>query len=293
MILLVIARRTRARGRGRAERRRVHRDGRRTASIGSRASFGPADRACGSTTARSRLRRGATASTSSSSSTGARTRFAAGPARAQARAPPHAAPIARAARLHAPMPGLIVEHARRGRHRGGGGPAGRDRRGDEDAERAHGAAPGPRHRGLASRRAPPVESGQLLLADPAGGGIARWRADRALAWRQRESPGLRPPACRRTSAASIPRCTARASGPCASTPASAPPRRRTSGTTTCSPQGQTGLSVAFDLPTQMGYDSDHPRAAGEVGRVGVAISTLDDMERLLARDPARPGLPRR
>jgi len=46
-------------------------------------------------------------------------------------------------------------------------------------------------------------------------------------------------------------------------------------------QGQTGLSVAFDLPTQMGYDSDSPRAEGEVGRVGVAISTLDDMERLL------------
>ena len=41
--------------------------------------------------------------------------------------------------------------------------------------------------------------------------------------------------------------------------------------------GQTGLSVAFDLPTQMGYDSDHARAAGEVGRVGVAISTLADM----------------
>jgi methylmalonyl-CoA mutase N-terminal domain/subunit len=45
--------------------------------------------------------------------------------------------------------------------------------------------------------------------------------------------------------------------------------------------GQTGLSVAFDLPTQMGYDSDHPRAAGEVGRVGVAIATIDDMDRLL------------
>jgi methylmalonyl-CoA mutase N-terminal domain/subunit len=44
--------------------------------------------------------------------------------------------------------------------------------------------------------------------------------------------------------------------------------------------GQTGLSVAFDLPTQMGFDSDHPRAAGEVGRVGVAISTLSDMEEL-------------
>ena len=45
--------------------------------------------------------------------------------------------------------------------------------------------------------------------------------------------------------------------------------------------GQTGLSTAFDLPTQMGYDSDHPRAAGEVGRVGVAVDTVDDMRRLL------------
>ena len=48
-------------------------------------------------------------------------------------------------------------------------------------------------------------------------------------------------------------------------------------------QGTTGLSVAFDLPTQMGFDSDHPMAAGEVGRVGVAISSLADME-VLFRD---------
>jgi methylmalonyl-CoA mutase N-terminal domain/subunit len=45
-------------------------------------------------------------------------------------------------------------------------------------------------------------------------------------------------------------------------------------------KGATGLSVAFDLPTQMGMDSDHPLAAGEVGRVGVAISSLADMQRL-------------
>jgi methylmalonyl-CoA mutase N-terminal domain/subunit len=45
-------------------------------------------------------------------------------------------------------------------------------------------------------------------------------------------------------------------------------------------QGQTGLSVAFDLPTQIGYDSDDPSAAGEVGRVGVAVASLEDMERL-------------
>ncbi|MFW5950550.1 MAG: acyl-CoA mutase large subunit family protein [Gemmatimonadota bacterium] len=49
--------------------------------------------------------------------------------------------------------------------------------------------------------------------------------------------------------------------------------------------GQTGLSVAFDLPTQMGYDSDAPMAAGEVGRVGVAIDSLDDMRTLFEGIP--------
>jgi len=50
-------------------------------------------------------------------------------------------------------------------------------------------------------------------------------------------------------------------------------------------QGQTGLSVAFDLPTQMGYDSDHPLAEGEVGKAGVAISSLEDMEALFDSIP--------
>ncbi|HXI30175.1 MAG TPA: methylmalonyl-CoA mutase family protein [Vicinamibacterales bacterium] len=50
-------------------------------------------------------------------------------------------------------------------------------------------------------------------------------------------------------------------------------------------QGVTGLSVAFDLPTQMGYDSDHPLAAGEVGRVGVAIDSIEDMATLFDRIP--------
>ena len=50
-------------------------------------------------------------------------------------------------------------------------------------------------------------------------------------------------------------------------------------------QGQTGLSVAFDLPTQMGYDSDSPRAFGEVGKVGVAIDSIEDMEILLDQLP--------
>src|SRR4051812_37606155 len=49
--------------------------------------------------------------------------------------------------------------------------------------------------------------------------------------------------------------------------------------------GQTGLSTAFDMPTLMGYDSDHPRALGEVGREGVAVDSLDDMEALFAGIP--------
>ncbi|MCK4362882.1 MAG: methylmalonyl-CoA mutase family protein, partial [Dehalococcoidia bacterium] len=50
-------------------------------------------------------------------------------------------------------------------------------------------------------------------------------------------------------------------------------------------QGQTGLSIAFDLPTQIGYDSDHPLAQGEIGKVGVAIDTLRDMETLFQDIP--------
>jgi methylmalonyl-CoA mutase N-terminal domain/subunit len=50
-------------------------------------------------------------------------------------------------------------------------------------------------------------------------------------------------------------------------------------------QGQTGLSTAFDMPTLMGYDADHPRALGEVGREGVAVSSLEDMEILFSEIP--------
>ena len=50
-------------------------------------------------------------------------------------------------------------------------------------------------------------------------------------------------------------------------------------------QGQTGLSVAFDLPTQIGYDADHAMALGEVGKVGVSISSLSDMETLFQEIP--------
>jgi len=50
-------------------------------------------------------------------------------------------------------------------------------------------------------------------------------------------------------------------------------------------QGQTGLSVAFDLPTQIGYDADDPIALGEVGKVGVSISSIEDMETLFSEIP--------
>src|SRR5260370_18964593 len=49
--------------------------------------------------------------------------------------------------------------------------------------------------------------------------------------------------------------------------------------------GQTGLSTAFDMPSLMGHDSDHPRAEGEVGREGVALDTLDDMQTLFGGIP--------
>src|SRR6266581_1557418 len=49
--------------------------------------------------------------------------------------------------------------------------------------------------------------------------------------------------------------------------------------------GQTGLSTAFDMPTLMGYDPDHPRSLGEVGREGVSVASLDDMRRLFADIP--------
>ena len=58
-------------------------------------------------------------------------------------------------------------------------------------------------------------------------------------------------------------------------------------------QGVSGLSVAFDLPTQMGYDSDHPLAAGEVGRVGVAIDSIEDMAHAVRRHSARTASRRR
>ena len=95
------------------------------------------------------------------------------------------------------------------------------------------------------------------------------------------------PAPRRTPAASTSRCTGPGRGRCASTRASAAPPRPTSASTSCSARARPASRCAFDLPTQMGYDSDHPRAEGEVGKVGVAIDSLEDMEILLHGPPAR------
>ena len=96
----------------------------------------------------------------------------------------------------------------------------------------------------------------------------------------------RGPTCGECSA----RCTPDGSGPCASTPGSAPPKKPTPRFRALLAAGQTGLSTAFDLPTQMGYDSDHPMAAGEVGRVGVAIDTVDDLAGAVRGHSARSGL---
>ena len=78
-------------------------------------------------------------------------------------------------------------------------------------------------------------------------------------------------------AASTSRCTAIGCGRCGSSPASAEPADTNQRFRYLLEQGQTGLSTAFDLPTLMGLDSDNPRSAGEVGRLGVAVDTIDDM----------------
>ncbi len=93
------------------------------------------------------------------------------------------------------------------------------------------------------------------------------------------------PASLPTPAASTPRCIAAASGPCASSPGFGSARDTNERFRYLLAQGQTGLSVAFDLPTLMGYDSDHPLSEGEVGKCGVAISSLADMEVLFDQIP--------
>ena len=75
-------------------------------------------------------------------------------------------------------------------------------------------------------------------------------------------------------------CTAPKFGPCDSMPVLALQRSRINGIAIYFRKEQRGLSVAFDLPTQIGYDSDHDLSEGEVGKAGVAIDSLHDMEQL-------------
>ena len=82
-----------------------------------------------------------------------------------------------------------------------------------------------------------------------------------------------------------PRCTPSGSGPCASTPGSAPPRRPTPASATCWRRGRPGSPPRSTCRPRWGYDSDHPMAEGEVGRVGVAIDTVDDLATLFREIP--------
>ena len=82
-------------------------------------------------------------------------------------------------------------------------------------------------------------------------------------------------------------------GRCASTPGSAPPSETNERFRLLLERGQTGLSVAFDLPTQLGLDSDDALARGEVGRTGVAIDSLEDMRAPARRHPAGRACRRR
>ena len=83
-----------------------------------------------------------------------------------------------------------------------------------------------------------------------------------------------------TRAACIPRCTAGGSGRCGSTPGSAPRKRRTRDSAICSTRDRPDSRWRSISPPRWGIDSDHPEAEGEVGRVGVAIDTVDDMDAL-------------
>ena len=106
-------------------------------------------------------------------------------------------------------------------------------------------------------------SRRIVHLHPVHHAIAR-PADVARARRAGRSPASFP-----SRAASSRRCTAAGCGRCGSTPGSARAAESNARYRYLLAQGVSGLSVAFDLPTQMGYDSDHPLAAGEVGRVGV------------------------
>ena len=200
-----------------------------------------------------------------------------------------------------------------GKHRSGGRHGRKARRrvealGSREAPQAHAG------RGLHGR--PPVysrEELQQILAEReswtagelaetiARSPVAR-RASRPTRAFPSPTSSIRPAVPRRTTggtsatravtpspAVSSPRCTGGACGRCGSSPASAPPRTRTQRFKYLLAHGMTGLSTAFDMPALMGYDADHPMSLGEVGKEGVAISTLEGLRDPLRRHPARRG----
>ena len=119
-----------------------------------------------------------------------------------------------------------------------------------------------------------IEVKPLYTEDDLAGGPASW-ASRARS---------------RTRAARIARCTASSRGRCASTRATRRPRSPTSATSYLLAHGSTGLSMAFDLPTQLGLDSDDPRCLGEVGPHGRGHRHDRRHAHGVRRDPARRGL---
>ena len=119
------------------------------------------------------------------------------------------------------------------------------------------------------------------LGDPRGHrGQAALHRGRSRGDRRRPASrgARRCPACRPICAARGRRCTPTGRGRSGSIPGSRPPRNRTASTATISKAGQMGLSIAFDLATHRGYDSDHPRVVGDVGKAGVAIDSVEDMK---------------
>ena len=99
----------------------------------------------------------------------------------------------------------------------------------------------------------------------------------------------RPGAASRSRAASTRRCTAAGSGRCASSPASARAEETNERFNYLLEHGADGLSTAFDMPTLMGHDSDHPLSLGEVGKCGVAVDIARRHGDAVRRHPARPG----
>ena len=132
------------------------------------------------------------------------------------------------------------------------------------------------HRRVESARRQGIEGPRPVARDARG-----YPAQDRLWPRRRGADRQRlPRPARPTRAGPMRRCMRGGHGRSASTPASRPPRRATPSTAAISPPGRRAFRVAFDLATHRGYDSDHPRVAGDVGKAGVAIDSVEDMKLL-------------